>query len=74
MRDMEYALSITRPDEVVITKLDILDGMKIGYYDLESVLRYFDSLDSYESFLLETYPQIKWFSKSPNGDLIKVRD
>jgi adenylosuccinate synthase len=73
MKDMNYALSIAQPDEVVITKLDILDGMKIGYYDVEGILKYMNSLDAYENFLLETYPQIKWFSKSPKGDLIKVR-
>ena len=73
MRDMKYALSIVQPDEVVITKLDILEGMSIGYYDTEGTLKFVDTLNSYENLLLETYPQIKWFSKSPKGELIKVR-
>jgi len=73
MNDMDYALSVINPNEVVITKLDILDGMKIGCYDRSEQLVWFDSLNSYENFLLEQYPQIKWFSTSPKGDLIKVR-
>ena len=73
LKDISYAISIINPDEIVVTKLDILDGMKIGYYDLSGNLKYFNSLSSYEDFLLTMFPQIKWFSKSPDGSLIKVR-
>ncbi|MFA5023336.1 MAG: adenylosuccinate synthetase [Patescibacteria group bacterium] len=69
--DVDYAISIVQPDEIVVTKLDILDGMKIGLYK-NSKLSMFDTLDSYENYLLERFPQIKWFSKSPSGELLKV--
>ena len=73
MKDLEYAISIVQPDEIVVTKLDILQQIKPKIYDMSGDLREFDSLDSYENWLLEQYPQIKWFSKSPKGDMIKVR-
>ena len=73
LKDVDYALSIIQPDEIVVTKLDILEGMKVGIYDIGEKLNFFDNLDSYENFLLERFPKIKWFSKSASGDLIKIR-
>ena len=73
MRDLEYAISIVQPDEIVVTKLDILQHAKPKVYDMNGDLCEFGSLDSYENWLLETYPEIKWFSKSPKGDMIKAR-
>jgi len=70
---LAYAFSIVQPDEVVVTKLDILDGMDdIGVYKNNEFIK-IGCLDSYKYFLLNTFPQIKWFSESPSGDLIKVR-
>jgi adenylosuccinate synthase len=69
--DMMYALSIVQPDEIVVTKLDVLDGMNINVYrrgELFSV----GNLDNYKNFLIETFPQITHFSESPKGDLIEV--
>lgn len=71
---MAYAMSIVQPDEVVVTKLDVLndlDGPICVYRNNE--LFSVGGLDSYKSFLLETFPKINWFSESPKGDLIKVR-
>lgn len=71
---MAYALSIVQPDEIVITKLDILDNLDhaICVYK-NNELYSIGNLSSYKSFLLDTFPAIKWFSESPKGDLIEVR-
>lgn len=70
---LAYAFSIVQPDEVVVTKLDVLDGMdNIGVYKNREFIK-IGTLDNYKQFLLDTFPQIKWFSESPMGDLIKVR-
>ena len=70
--DMNYALSIVQPDEIVVTKLDVLKGMNINVYKNNEMFA-IGSLDNYKNFLIETFPQIKYFSESPDGDLIKVR-
>ena len=68
---LKYAFSIVQPDEVVVTKLDILRNIDIKIYkDNEEYT--IGNLDNYKNFLLETFPQIKYFSESPKGDLIKV--
>lgn len=73
MRDLDYAISIVQPDEIVVTKLDILQYIRPKVYDMNGDLCEFGSLNSYENWLLEQYPEIKWFSKTASGDLIKVR-
>jgi len=67
-----YALSIVQPDEIVVTKMDILKDMdNISVYK-KNELYVIGNLDSYKDFLVSTFPQIKWFSEAPDGDLIKV--
>jgi adenylosuccinate synthase len=70
--ELNYSMSIVQPDEVVVTKLDVLSGMNIGVYK-SGELYSIGSLDNYKSFLVETFPSIKYFSESPDGDLIKVK-
>jgi len=67
-----YALSVVQPDEVVVTKLDVLKDVDIAVYKKGELYK-IGSLDSYKDFLASTFKQIKWFSESPDGDLIKVR-
>jgi len=69
--DITYAISITQPDEIVVTKLDILEDMDINVYKSGELFN-IGNLDNYKNFLLETFPQIKYFSESPKGDLIEV--
>ncbi len=69
--DLRYAMSISQPDEIVVTKLDILKDMNIKVWDNGSEVS-IGSLDNYKNFLLSTFPQIKYFSESPDGDLISV--
>jgi adenylosuccinate synthase len=71
LNDINYAISIAQPDEIVVTKLDVLENMNIGVYK-GNELYTIGSLDNYKNFLLETFPQIKYFSESPKGDLIEV--
>jgi adenylosuccinate synthase len=68
---LKYAFSVVQPDEVVVTKLDILDGMNISVYEGGKEYCVGD-LGAYKSFLLERLPQIKWFSESPHGDMTMV--
>ncbi len=69
--EIEYALSLLRPDEIVVTKLDILRDEEICVWDRGELITIGD-VDSYKQFLLTKFPQIKYFSESPDGDLIKV--
>lgn len=72
MDELRYAISIVQPDEIVVTKMDILEGYdRIIVWDKGKRKR-IGSLDSYKSFLLEQFPQIKYFSESPDGDLVRV--
>jgi len=72
MDQLRYAFSIVNPDEVVVTKLDILkDFPNICVYDGGS-LKTIGNLDLYKEFLMSKFPQIKWFSEAPSGDLIEA--
>lgn len=71
---MAYAMSVVQPDEVVVTKLDVLNNLDTAICVYRNKELYsIGNLDSYKNFLLDTFPQIKWFSESPKGDLIEVR-
>jgi adenylosuccinate synthase len=69
--DIDYALSVFKPDEIVVTKLDILQDVDIKVWDNSKELS-IGNLDSYKDYLLETFPMIKHFSESPDGDLINL--
>lgn len=69
--DLQYALSIYKPDEIVVTKLDILEDVEIKvWHNKKEVI--IGSLTSYKDYLLSMFPQITHFSESPDGDLIKI--
>lgn len=71
--EIKYALSVYQPDEIVVTKLDILEDIEeIKVWD-EGKEKVIGSLDSYKDFLLETFPGITYFSESPKGPMTKVR-
>jgi len=69
--EIKYALSLLNPDTVVVTKLDILKDMNIKVWNNGNLVS-IGSLDNYKNFLLETFPQIDYFSEAPDGDLIEV--
>lgn len=69
--DLQYAMSIFKPDEIVVTKLDILEDVDIKVWHNQKEVS-IGSLDSYKDYLLNLFPQIAYFSESPDGDLIKV--
>jgi adenylosuccinate synthase len=74
LQQIDYAISIVQPNEIVVTKLDILEGMKEIYvYDGPNTPICVGTLDNYKEFLLKRFPQIKWFSESPDGDMALVR-
>jgi adenylosuccinate synthase len=69
--EVKYALSLLQPDEIVVTKLDVMKDMDIKVWNNNKEVT-IGNLDSYKNYLLEMFPQIKYFSESPDGDLIKV--
>ena len=72
MRELDYAIALSKPDEIVVTKLDILDGKEIHIVNRLGELVNFDTLGEYEVYLKAFYPQIKYFSYSPQGPMRKV--
>jgi adenylosuccinate synthase len=71
MDEVRYAMSIVKPDSVVVTKLDILEEHMINVWDNGDLIQ-IGTLDDYKQFLLEQFPQIKYFSEAADGDLIEV--
>ena len=70
--EVRYALSVYQPDQIVVTKLDILEDVdEIKVWD-EGKEVTIGSIDSYKDYLLEKFPQITHFSESPKGPLIQV--
>lgn len=70
--ELKYAISLLNPDEIVVTKLDILkDEENICVWN-NNELYNIGNLDLYKDFLLSKFPQIKYFSESADGNLIKV--
>ena len=70
--EVEYALKISKPDSIVVTKLDILKDMPdIKIWDSGKEVT-IGNLDTYKDFLLSKFPQIKYFSESADGDLKRV--
>jgi len=71
--DIDYAMSIVKPDQVVVTKLDILE--KIGdiyVWRGGKMIKVASNTDEYKNYLTARWPQIKYFSESPDGDLIEA--
>lgn len=73
VQDLDYAISVTRPDEIFITKMDILkDIPDIKVHD-NGEDRVIGNLDIYKEFLLNKYPQIKYISYAPQGDVEVIK-
>lgn len=69
---IRYAISVIQPDEIVVTKLDIVADMEnICVYE-DGEKQVIGNIDDYKQYLLDTFPQIKWFSESPKGALIEA--
>lgn len=70
--EIDYALSILQPDEIVVTKLDILqDVSEIKIYE-NGEARTIGDIHEYKKFLIARWPKIKWFSESPHGPLVSA--
>lgn len=72
---IKYAMSIAQPDEIVVTKMDVLGELakvhNICVY-VNNELVNIGSLDDYKAYLLEVFPQITHWSEAPSGDLIRA--
>jgi adenylosuccinate synthase len=69
--EIRYALKISRPNEIVVTKLDILKDVDIKVWDNGKCIN-IGNLDNYKEFLFTNIPNIKYLSEAPDGDLIQV--
>lgn len=70
--EVKYALKISKPETIVVTKLDILKDIKDIKVWNEGKEISVGNLDSYKEFLQEQFPAIKYFSESADGDLKRV--
>lgn len=68
---IQYTIDVAQPDEIVVTKLDVLKDVEISVYKNGEEYT-IGSLDSYKDFLFSTFKQIKWYSEAPYGELIEV--
>lgn len=71
VEEVKYALSLLRPNSVVVTKLDVLENADINVWNNGELIN-IGSLDNYKNFLIETFPEINYFSESPKGDLLEI--
>jgi len=69
--EIEYAISLYNPDEIWVTKMDILEGESIRVVE-NGQERLIGNLDNYYNYLLSCFPQIKCFSTSPDGEPVWV--
>lgn len=70
--EIKYALSVFQPDEIVVTKLDILEDVEEIKIWKDGKEKTIGGLDSYKDYLLTTFPRISHFSESPKGPLIEI--
>lgn len=72
MDELEYAMSLLQPTAIAVTKLDVLEDQKEICVWENNELRTIGNLSMFKDFLIDRFPQIKYFSESPKGDLIEV--
>jgi len=74
LKELEYAISLLQPDEIVLTKVDILDKLNtIGVWMAPDELVEFKTRQEFENFITTVFPQITWISDSPDGELRRVK-
>jgi len=73
--ELDYAIGISKPQTIVLTKLDILkdacDWGKIWFSDYGKN-HCFHSTENYLDFLTERYPQIKYYSDTPLPEMKEI--
>jgi adenylosuccinate synthase len=70
--ELKFACSIVQPDEMVMTKIDILKDVPKIFIRKGGELLLIGNLDSYLNYMLENFPKIKYLSDSPQGELLKI--
>lgn len=74
MEELQYAISLLQPDEIVLTKVDILDRLEtIGVWMKPDEQIEFKTRQEFEQFITTVFPQIKWISDSPFGELRQIK-
>ncbi len=68
LEEIDYAISVCNPDEIVLTKLDVLEEHPISCWHNKKELK-FKNTEEFKDFLVNRYPQIKRYSDSPRGPL-----
>ena len=70
--EVKYALKVSNPDFIVVTKLDILKNMKNIKIWNEGREVTIGNIDMYKEFLQTTIPSIRYISESADGDIQRV--
>lgn len=74
MEELEYAISLLQPDEIVLTKVDILDKLDtIGVWMRHGELIEFKTRRDFENFIKTVFPKVTWVSDSPDRELRRVK-
>jgi len=69
--ELDYSISIVRPNEIVVTKLDILEGEDICIVEHGEIVK-IGPLNTYIDFLISKYPQITKLSFAPQGNFKEI--
>ena len=67
LNELQYAMDIGDADEIVVTKLDILEGKGIKIVDYNEKAIDFSTVTGYIDYLRGVFPQIKYLSWAPYG-------
>ena len=69
VEDLRYAIRISKPDSIVLTKVDILKNIpNIKVWDEGKEVN-IGHYNQYLDFMLTNFPQIRYVSDSPQGDI-----
>jgi adenylosuccinate synthase len=72
IRELDYAMGVAQPDEVVMTKVDILKDREFAVITRDGKELIFTNVNDYIIFMKEQYPKLKYVSNSPQGELEKI--
>lgn len=70
INQLRYAIDVVQPDEIVVTKMDVLMGTDIYVYE-SGKEKHIGDVEAYIAYLRERFPQIKYISFSPKGEMKK---
>ena len=71
INELKWAAELTQVDEIVLTKCDVIkENIKI--VDEKENLITFKNMNNYIDFFVSIFPQTKYLSYSPQGELVRI--